>query len=211
MNDFINSSTLNVSKDMFKDENLAKYISILFYHHFSLYYHVVDDEFFLENEYKFLEIDKILSTVDLEEHVAIALSNRYLIGLFAISYYAASDAVYNPEEDNRKKQVEKETLKKLNDPSIINIFDAISSYSGKVDLKSKDKAKNRETNLIKHYNEQLKNLRLHISKLEDENEQLKQRIETGKKMWDDNKKLKEENEKLKLILKNLGVSEPPIG
>ena len=202
---------LNICKRVLEDENLAKYISILFYHH---EYDLTHEDVFLEHEDEILEIDKILSTVGLEEHTAIALSNRYLIGLFFISYSAAFEAMnycYD-QGDIPKKDVEKETLKKLNDPSITNIFDAISSGSflEKIDFKSKNRFKNREINLIKNYTEKLKNINLSVSKLEEENEQLKQRIEKGKKIWDDNKKLKEENEKLKLIIKKLGVNEPLI-
>lgn len=200
---------LNICKRVLEDENLAKYISILFYHH---EYDLTHEDVFLEHEDEILEIDKILSTVGLEEHTVIALSNRYLIGLFFISYSAAFRNYCYDQGDSLKKDVEKETLKKLNDPSITNIFDAISSESclEKIDFKSKNRFKNREINLIKNYTEQLKNLSLSVSKLEEENEQLKQRIEKGKKIWDDNKKLKEENEKLKLMLKKLGVSEPLI-
>jgi len=210
MNDF-HKLLLDVSKNTLKDENLAKYISILFYHH---EYNLTQDEAFLQEEDKVLEIDKILSTVGSEDHVATALSNKYLIGLFFISYYAAFDfAKFTGSGVDKEtlREVEKETLKKLNNPSIMmDIFRAISSksYSEKINLKNKEKLKDRELEIIKNYNERLKNMSLSVSSLEDENEQLKQRIEKAKKIWEDNKSLKEENEKLKLMLKELGANEP---
>ncbi len=67
-----------------------------------------------------------------------------------------------------------------------------------------------QENIVKDKDKTIKNMNLSIIRIENENEELKQRIEQARKIYEMKKELQEENEKLKLMLKNLGVNELPI-
>lgn len=201
---------IKASKLVFNDQNLAKYIEMLFYHYAYDFTH--DDVFlFLEEEDRLSQINSLLSDYRfLDGSITKALSNRYIVCLFYILYRCSFDY-----ECNRKANFsseEKEILESLNSSSIMKRFIDISSgsFPNKTKKINKEKLKAAQENFIKNNNELLKAMNLSINKLEDENEQLKQRIEKANKIWYENKKIKEENEKLKLMLKKLGVNDLPM-
>ncbi len=209
-----NYINIKASKLVFNDQNLAKYIEMLFYHHAYCFTH--DDSFlFLEEEDRLSQINSLLSDYHfLDGSITMALSNRHIVCLFYILYRSSFDYVCNRKE-NRKANFsseEKEILGLLNSSSIMKRFIDISSgpFPDKTKTINKEKLKAAQENIIKNKNEQLKAANLYINRLEDENEQLKQRIEKAKKIWDENTRIKEENEKLKLMLKKLEVNDLPM-
>lgn len=211
MNAFDDDYFIKASKLVFNDQNLAKYIEMLFYHYA---YHFTHDDIFLfpEEEDRLSQINSLLSDYRfLDGSITMALSNRYIVCLFYILYRFSFDYICNNRKANFSSE-EKEILKLLNNSSIMKRFIDISSgpFPNKTKTINKEKLKAAQENFIKYNNELLKVAHLSISRLEDENEQLKQRIEKGKEIRDENKKIKEENEKLKLMLKKLGVNELPM-
>ncbi|MBK8750810.1 MAG: hypothetical protein IPL99_03740, partial [Candidatus Competibacteraceae bacterium] len=203
------SSSYEVSKGIFNDENFIKYFTLVCH-----YYQFNSEDWYEERdkvyENKRLEINKILSTVELDEVIKEIILNRYMVSMFFISF-CTSFEIEKFQLENTIKQVIKAFSNSPTKKIFNDFYEPFSCYEVKnkpIDKKQKDNLETQEEKIIKDYKEKLKNAHINISKLDDKIEGLEQRIEKTKEIWEENKQLNLENERLKEIIKNIYAELP---